>query len=156
MDCEVDVLVDVVGCEVEEVVVVEVVGCEGEDVLVEVVGCEVDKVLVVEVVGCEVDEVLVVEVMGCEVEEVLVVEVVVDVVPGLRAVCGWEVISVWVEGNSDMRIVVISSDAVNNNFIGYTVILNKQCLYECLPVVLDSSMGRIVLGVVGAIIAGIK
>ena len=68
-----------------------------------------------EVVGCEVEEVLVVEVVGCEVEEVLVVEVVVDVVSGLRlrVVCGWEVMSVWVEGNSDVRIVVISSDAVN-------------------------------------------
>ena len=85
-------------------------------------GGEVDDVLVLEVVVAEVDEVLV-EVVGCEVEalgrcevdEGLVMEVVVDVVSGLRlrVVCGWEVVSVWVEGNSDVRIVVISSDSVN-------------------------------------------
>ena len=41
--------------------------------------------------------------MGCEV----------DVVSGLRVVCGWEVVSAWVEGTFDVRIIVISSDAVN-------------------------------------------
>ena len=85
-------------------------GCEMDDALVvEVMVAEVDEVLV-EVVGCEV------EVLGrCEVDEGLVMEVVVDVVSGLRlrVVCGWEVVSVWVEGKSDVRIVVISSDAVN-------------------------------------------
>ena len=76
-------------------------------------GCEVEDVLVVEMVGCEVEELLVVEVVGCEVDEVLVVDVVVDVVSGLWVMCCWEVMSVWVEGNSDVCIVVISSDAVN-------------------------------------------
>ena len=38
----------------------------------------------------------------------------------------------------------------------YNVLLNKQYLYGCLPVVVDSSMGRIVLGVVEAIVARIK
>ena len=76
-------------------------------------GCEVDEVLVVEVVGCEVEEVLAVEVVGCEVDEVLVVEVVVDVVSGLRVVCCWEAMSVYLEGNSDVCLVAISSDAAN-------------------------------------------
>ena len=92
------------GCEVEEVLVVEVLVVEV--LVVEMVGCEVEEVLVVK-------PVLVVEVVGCEVDEVLVVEVVVDLASGLRVVCGWEVMSVWVEGNSDVCLVVISSDAAN-------------------------------------------
>ena len=48
------------------------------------------------------DDVLVVEeVVGYEVDEGLLV----DGASGSR-VCVWEVISVWVEGNSDVRIVV--------------------------------------------------
>ena len=53
------------------------------------------------------------EVVWCEVDEGLVVEVVVDVVSGLRVVCCWEIMSVWGGRNSDVCIVVISSDAAN-------------------------------------------
>ena len=59
------------------------------------------------------EEVLVVKVVGCEVDEGLVVEVVVEVVSGLKVVCRWEVMSVWGGRNSEVCIVVISSDAEN-------------------------------------------
>ena len=52
-------------------------------------------------------------VCNCEVNGVLVVELVEELVSGLRVVCGWEVMSMWVEGNPDVPFVVISSDAVN-------------------------------------------